>query len=239
MTPTTFGTFTLQATAVGATQTAVLNSVTRSIAAAQPIEYVAAGATVTWSPQVGATQSGAPAVGVTVNWSGSGMTLSPASTLTDSAGIAQTSAVAGPLAAGAQASAKACAWTTVCTTLTAVAVDPSAWRLAVVSGASQSVSSSTPFAPVVVRVTDTSGNPVAGAPIAIHQTVDSAEMPCPTRGRCPIAPTLAASTATAVADAGGLVSITPAQLAATAEVTNLAVAAGTQGFVSLSLQQQP
>jgi hypothetical protein len=239
MTPTTFGTFTLQATAVGATQTAAFNAVTRSIAAVQPIEYIAAGATVTWNPQVGATQNGAPVAGVTVNWSATGMTLSPASTLTDSAGIAQTVAVSGPLAAGAQASAKACAWTTVCTTVIAMAVDPSAWRLTVVSGAGQSVSSSTLFAAVVVRVTDAGGNPVAGAPAAIHQTVDAAEMSCPTRGPCPIAPRLAASTATAVSDANGLVSIAPMQLAATAEVTNIAVAAGTQGFVSLSLQQQP
>jgi hypothetical protein len=107
----------------------------------------------------------------------------------------------------------------------------------VVSGAGQSIATSSAFAPVVVQVTDASGNPVAGAPVAIHQTVDAAGMPCPTRGPCPIAPMLAASTASATSDVDGLVSITPMQIAGTAEVTNIAVAAGTQGFVSLSLQQ--
>jgi hypothetical protein len=109
----------------------------------------------------------------------------------------------------------------------------------VVSGANQAVASSATFAPVVVMVTDASGNPVAGAAVTIHQTVAAAEMPCPSRGPCPIAPVLAASQSAGVADVNGLVSVTPMQLAGTAEVTNVAVAAGTQGFVALALQQQP
>jgi hypothetical protein len=88
-------------------------------------------------------------------------------------------------------------------------------------------------------VTDTSGDPVAGAPVAIHQTVDAAEMPCPVRGPCPIAPVLAGSQAAAVSDQEGMVSVTPMQVAGVAEITNLAVAAGTQGFISLSLSQGP
>jgi len=240
VTPESFGTFTLQSSAVGAMQTATLNSVTRSIAPVQPVEYIAAGATVSWTPRVSLTQNGAPATGVAIQWSASaGMTLSPASTLADTPGVAQTAAVTGPLAAGAQATGQACAWTTVCASFTALAIDPSAWRLVVVSGAGQSVATSSAFAPVVVQVTDASGNAVAGARVAIYQTVDAAGMPCPTHGPCPIAPVLAASTATAISDADGLVSVTPMRIEGTAEVTNIAVAAGTQGFVSLSLEQGP
>jgi hypothetical protein len=120
-----------------------------------------------------------------------------------------------------------------------VAIDPSAWRLVVVSGAGQAVASGGTFAPVVVRVTDAGGNPVAGVVVSIYQTVDAAEMACPARGRCPIAPVLAASTATGVSDANGLVSVVPMQVAGMGEVTNLAVAAGTQGFVSLALTLGP
>jgi hypothetical protein len=50
---------------------------------------------------------------------------------------------------------------------------------------------------------------------------------------------LDSSVATAVSDANGLVSVAPMQIAGVAEVTNVAAAAGTQGFVSLSLQQGP
>ena len=240
VTPTSFGTFTLQATAVGAVQTVTFTSATRSITPVRPVEYVAAGATVAWTPQVSVVQNGAPAAGVVVSWSASGViAISPASSLADSLGVAQVAAIAGPLAAGTPATGQACAWTTVCANFTAVSVDPSAWRLVVVSGAGQSVSASATFAPVVLGVTDGGGNPVAGAPVAVHQTVDAAEMPCPTRGPCPIAPVLAASNVAAISDADGLVRVTPMQISGVGEVTNVAVATGTQGFVSLSLEQQP
>ena len=240
VTPTSFGTFTLQAAAVGAVQTATFTSATHSIASVRPIEYVAAGATVAWTPQVSVVQNGAPAAGVVVSWSASGViAISPASSLADSLGVAQVAAIAGPLAAGTPATGQACAWTTVCANFTAVSVDPSAWRLVVVSGAGQSVSASATFAPVVLGVTDGGGNPVAGAPVAVHQTVDAAEMPCPTRGPCPIAPVLAASNVAAISDADGLVRVTPMQISGVGELTNVAVATGTQGFVSLSLEQQP
>jgi len=154
-------------------------------------------------------------------------------------GVAQAAAVAGPLAAGVQATGQACAWTTVCAGFAAVGVDPSAWRVVVVSGAGQTVTAPAAFAPVVVRVTDASGDPVAGATVSIYQTVDAAEMACPARGPCPIAPVLAASSATAVSDANGLVSVTPMQVAGVGEVTNLAVATGTEGFAALSIDQMP
>ena len=120
-----------------------------------------------------------------------------------------------------------------------VQADPSTWRLVVVSGAGQSVESPAAFAPVVVMVTDASGNAVAGAAVSIYQTVDAAEMPCPARGPCPIAPVLGVSNATAFSDANGLVSVVPMQVAGVGEVTNIAAAAGTQGFVSLALTQGP
>jgi hypothetical protein len=228
VTATAFGPVTVQAAAVGAVETATFSAVTRNITAVQPVEYIAAGATVEWTPQVSVVENGAAAAGTAVAWASSaGMVVSPAMS------------VAGPLAAGAQATGQACAWTNLCASFAAVGADPSAWRLAVVSGAGQSIASPGTFAPVVLLVTDASGDPVAGAPVSIYQTVDAAEMACPAHGPCPIAPVLAASTTTAVSDANGLVSVVPMQIAGVAELTNVAVAAGTQGFVSLSIEQGP
>jgi hypothetical protein len=116
-------------------------------------------------------------------------------------------------------------------------VSASAWRLLVDSGAGQTVVSPTTFVPVVVMVTDASGNPVASSPVTVHQTVNATAMACPTRGRCPVAPQLASSNATATSDPYGLVSVTPVQIAGVGEVTNVAVAAGTQGFAALSITQ--
>ena len=235
-----FGAISVQAAAVGASQSASFQARARSVTPTRPVEYVAMGATVAWTPQVTVMQDGAPAAGATVNWASAvDMTLSPTSSVTDGLGVASASALAGPLTTGTQAAGMACVWTTVCANLTAVAVDPSAWRLAVVSGAGQAVALVGTFAPVIARVTDPGGNPVAGAPVAVHQTVDPAEMPCPAHGACPVPPELGAANTAAVSDADGLIRVTPMQIAGTAEVTNVAIAAGTQGSVSLSLEQGP
>jgi hypothetical protein len=240
VTATAFGPVTLQATAVGAVVTAAFAAVARAVTAVHAVECIAAGATVAWTPKVSVVENGAAAVGTTVQWSSSvGMGVSPATGVAGANGMAQAAAVAGPLAAGAQATGLACAWTTVCASFAAVGVDPAAWRLVVVSGAGQAVPAGAAFAPVVVMVTDVTGDPVAGAAVSIYQTVDAAEMACPARGPCPVAPVVAASTASAISDANGLVSVVPMQVAGVGEVTNLAVAAGTQGFVSLALTQRP
>jgi hypothetical protein len=240
LTPMTFGTVTVQAAAAGAIETATFLAVARSITAVQPLQYVAAGAVVAWTPQVTVVENGTPAVGVAVEWTASGaLALVPASSEADAAGVAEVSAVAGPLAAGATAGVEACAWATVCASFTAMGIDPADWRLVVVSGAGQTIAAAATFAPVVVMVADAGGNPVAGALVAVHQSVDASGMPCPARGRCPIAPVLAASTGAATSDANGLVNVIPMQIAGAGGRTNVAIAAGTQGFVALSLQQAP
>jgi hypothetical protein len=238
--PTAFGTITIQAAAVGAVQTASFVAVAHGIAAMKSVEYVAAGATVAWTPQVSVAQNGSAAAGVMVQWTSTGaMVIIPGSSTVNALGVAEVSAVVGPLSAGVQASAQACAWTTVCANFTALGVDEPAWRLVVMNGASQIVVATGTFLPVILMVTDSSGNPVAGAPVAVYQTVDVADTPCPARGRCPVAPVLAASRAAAISDADGLVSVTPMQIPGVAEVTNIAAAAGMRGFVSLSIAQQP
>jgi hypothetical protein len=234
----------VQAAAAGAAQAVTFTAVAYSVSPMQPVEYVAAEAAVPWTLEVSAVENGAAAAGVPVQWSAAGaMTLASELSVTNAQGMATAAAVAGPLAAGAQATAQGCAWVTVCASFTAIGVDASAWRVVVVSGAGETVTAPAAFAPVVMMVTDASGHPVAGAAVMVYQTVNAAEMPCPARGRCPVAPLLASSSAAAVSDANGLFSVTGMQLsgalAGRGAVTNAAAAAGTQGFVSLSLTQLP
>jgi hypothetical protein len=238
--PTAFGGVTLEATSVGVSVSASFNAVARNISLVRPVEYVAAGATVAWTLQATAVENGGAASGVAVAWaSAAGMAVGSGSSVVGASGSAQMATVAGPLTAMQVVTGEACAWGTICADFMAVGVDPSLWRLTVVSGAEQSLGMAGTFAPLVLMVTDASGDPVAGAPVAIHQTVDVYEMPCPAHGACPVAPVLGSSNGAAVSDANGLVTVTPMQVAGAAEVTNVAVATGTQGFVSLSIEQGP
>jgi hypothetical protein len=240
VTPAAAGTISLLASITGATQSATFNAATRTLTPVRSLEYVAAGATVTWPAQVTAAENSLPATGISVTWTGSGsLTFASTNTSTDASGIAQSAATASALTSGATASGQACAWTTVCTSISALAVDSSAWRVALVSGGAQSIASSATFTPVVVRIIDTAAHPIAGAPVMIHQTITAATLPCPAHGACPLAPTLDAAVTTATSDADGLVSVTPMQMQGTAETTNIVVATGRLGFLQLSLQQLP
>jgi hypothetical protein len=213
----------------------------RTATALQAAEYVAEGATVVWTPQLALTDNSASTAGVVVSWSttSGAIVLSPAQTQASAQGVAETVATIGPLTAGAQAVASGCAWSSVCASFTAYGVAAANLRLAVVSGANQVVGANNTLVPVVLMVTDTDSDPVAGAVVQIYQTVSAWGPACPGRGRCPIAPVIASSTSSMTSDASGRITVTPQQVAGVAGVTNLAAATGTQGFVSLTLQEQP
>jgi hypothetical protein len=200
------------------------------------------GASAPFSVRVFQADGVTPVAGIAVTFSVTQgpATLSPCGAasctlLTDASGMA--SSMATPTATGAI--------TVLATitggsrTLTFAAVDSSEWRVVLVSGGGQSIASTATFAPVVVRVTDAAEHAVAGAPVAIHQTVTAGAFACPVHGACPIAPTLDASVTSATSDLDGLVNITPMQMQGTAEDTNIVAATGTQGFLQLSLQQAP
>lgn len=243
VTPLAPGVITVSATGLAGTATVSFTAATqvRTATAANPIEYVAANAVTTWTPQVNLADNIASTTGVIVNWQAvSGpITVSPVQTIANTQGSAQTIATVGPLAAGAQSVAAACAWSTVCATFTTQGVDPADLRLVVTSGAGQSVHAADTLAPIVMQVTDAAGDPVAGAVVQIHQTVDAWQMVCPDRGRCPVAPVYGSSASSVTSDANGLITVSPMQVPGVAEVTNIAAATGTQGFISLAVQKQP
>ena len=243
VTPLSAGTITLQAAGVDGTVDASFNAAVRvqTVTAVQAIEYIAAGATVAWTPQVSVADNFASTTGLSVGWLAiSGPVLvATSSSQVNAQGIAQTLATAGPLSAGGQAVLSACAWTNLCASFATQGVDLAELRFVAISGAGQTVSANGVLTPVVLQVTDTSYHPVAGAAVQIYQTVDAWQPACPDRGRCPIAPVLAVSQSSAVSDVNGIVTIVPQQISGVAETTNFAAATGTQGFISLTLQKEP
>ncbi|WP_353069658.1 IPT/TIG domain-containing protein [Tunturibacter empetritectus] len=243
VTPLSSGTIALQAAGVDGMVAASFMAAARvqTAIAVQAMEYIAAGTTFAWTPQVSVSDNFAATAGVPVGWQTTSgvVSVAPASSVVNSQGIAQTVATAGPLAAGAEATLSGCAWTNVCASFTTAGVDLADLRVIAVSGANLIVPANGTIVPVVLQVTDTASHPVGGAVVQIFETVRAWQPACPNRGRCPIAPVLASSQSFAVSDANGLLTVVPQQIPGIAETTNLAVGTGTQGFLSLTLQKQP
>lgn len=241
--PQAYGAITIQAAAVGATQIASFNAVARSVTFPSAAQYIAAGINVSWATTATLLQNGAPAAGVAVEWTGSsGLSFSPADTLSSAAGTAGITATSSPLTVSAQASATACGWTgtvsgPVCASFQVIPVAMSDWRLTVDSGAGQAIGLSSTFNAITATVTDTAGHPVAGVPVSIYQAIDQLQMACPALGACPIPAPLQTSQTTVVSDANGNVSFQPIQIPGVAGVTQIVLSSGTQGFVSLSITQ--
>ena len=218
-----------------------------------PVFYIAAGEQVALAPVVALSTAGFSAPNVPVTWSTISSALAfPNGTqsLSDSNGLATIVASAGPLPGASQVSGSACAVVgrmasgqsgaqgSICGGFAAIGVDPSQWTLVAFAGALQSVASTAILLPIVIQVTDGAGHPVIGVPVVVHQTV-SAYQVCPAHGACPVTERYGTAESNAVSDANGLVVIAPQQLAGTPEISTVAVSAGTQAFVSVSLQKAP
>ncbi|GAC1420397.1 MAG: hypothetical protein NVSMB62_14280 [Acidobacteriaceae bacterium] len=245
VTPVGYGSITLTATSAGLTQSVAVRAVSRSVNATQPTLYVAAGATFVWNTGASLLENNVAADGISVAWTGSpGLAFSSPNGQSNAFGAIQNAAIVGPLTATGQTTGQACGWTGPlgagpCTTLTALAVDPSILKLVLLTGGGQRIAAAGTFAPVVVQVVDPAGHPVAGASVTLHQSLDQLQMPCPDHGACPIPQNLGGSTGTLVSDANGLINAIPAQISGQTAVTHLALACGTAGFLSLSLTQGP
>jgi len=240
--PTSPSQISIVATSEAGTLTSSFTAATRlrSITATKSVQYVAAGVTVSWTPQVTLSDSSASVSALGVTWSGSsGLAFATPSSGTSIAGIALGTATIGPLAGGQQAQGTACAWISVCSPLTAVGVAANDLRLSTISGANQSVSTPDTLTAVTLRVVDLNGNPVAGVPVRIDQTVTNWEASCSDIGRCPPASPLATSQAFAISDMGGLVTVQTAGIPGVPTITHLAAIAGTGGFATLSVEKHP
>ena len=243
LTATAAGGISVTATAQAGVATATVTSVTRvrAVTASRPVEYIAEGATVAWAPLVTVTDNGALTAGAVVSWtaSGSGISLGAATSVVNAQGVAVVTEMLGPLPAGAEAGESACAWVGVCAALTVRGVGLDALRIEVVSGGAQTVGSGDTLQQLQLRVTDGAGHPVAGAGVTVHQSVSEWQQACPDQGRCPLAAVYETAVSTLTSDVDGILSFLPLQIAGTPEVTQVAAAVGTQGFVTVALEKQP
>ncbi|HXS13305.1 MAG TPA: hypothetical protein VN734_11425 [Acidobacteriaceae bacterium] len=211
----------------------------RAVSIANAPSYLAAGASATWTISLGATQDALAAAGVAVVWTaGSGVTLSSGTTTTDGTGSAAVTVSATRMSAGT-ATVTGCVWGTVCSSWTVTAVDSSEWRIAVSSGAAQSVSAGTTLAPVTLGVMDDAGHALQGAEVSVYQTADGWEGTCAVPGRCPASPVLASAQSSGISDSSGSVTVTPLEVPGLPQVVNIAAVTGTQGFVTVSLPVGP
>jgi hypothetical protein len=204
-----------------------------------PTAWLAAGAAGQWTISLDATLSGAPAASTAVAWSSaSTLTLNPASSTTNAAGLATTTAQTAAIPANSTSTVTGCAWGSVCATWTVYGVDPSLWQIAITSGAAQTIASGQTLSPINLLVTDNAGHPLPGATVNLYQTAYAWQGPCTTT-RCPAAPVLAASHSSAVSDGNGMVALPPLQLANTAQTVAIAASTGTDGFTTTTLTVHP
>ena len=201
----------------------------------------AIGATAPWGPKAEALNGSTPQAGQNVIWSASAdATPSTVTTTTNLAGVASAEFNIGPLAEGADVPLYACLpGNTTCATFQIYSVHPEVAQLAAVSGAGQTISASATPAPVILKVTDAVGHPMAGGTVIFYETLKQWTPDCPAQGRCPSAPTVATQTVQATSGADGLVTLTP--LIGNGEPTRLYVTAVTGNVASLNfeIEQQP
>jgi len=214
---------------------------TPMIAALTPYLYVAAGASFSWDPQAQTLLNGVSMPGQPVLWSASaGATAGTSSTLSDSSGTATGQINISPLAAGADVPVYACLSGNVqCAPFHIYSVHPEIAQLSAVSGVGQTISASETPVPVVLRVTDAVGHPMAAGTVTFYETLKQWTPDCPPQGRCPSAPVIATQIVPAVSGADGLITLNP--LTGNGVPTRLYVTAVTGNSASLNfeIEQHP
>ncbi len=211
-----------------------------NLTASHATTYVEEGVVLRLNLNAAATENGSASPGQTVHWTAlQGFVLGASASVTAADGSTAVPAVLGPLSAGAQTTAIACAWTNVCASFTGIGVSAQDLRIAVTSGGQQSATGGAALGAVVVMVTDGSGNPVAAAQVSVYQTVTALDASCSNRGRCPAAPVLLSKTIVMVSGTDGTLTLTPLTVAGVATQTEIAYSVGTQGFATVVLSAQP
>jgi hypothetical protein len=190
------------------------------IAALTPNLYVALGATVQWPVQaLVLNPSGVPVAGQMIAWTaaGSGISVSASQSISDANGLVASAIAAGPFSVSTNATVNAClVGTANCAGFTVTPVHPETAALAPWSGISQYISLGQAFAPVVLRVTDAFGHPLAGATVTFAELLEGWTEPCPLQGSCAPAPVLGEQTLQATSGIDGFVTLTPLSVGALA-----------------------
>jgi hypothetical protein len=202
--------------------------------------FLAQGAVFNWNPQAIVLAGGSPLPGQAVTWSaGDGVSPIAATSISDTQGTATGQLIAGPLPPAITVQVNACLpggtpGGAGCASFSVASVHPEVAGLIAVSGAGQVVSADEPGQPVILRVVDAAGHPMAGGIVNFYQTLKEWTPACPDSGRCPAAAVLATKTVQMVSGADGLVSLVP--LAKSGIATRLDVLATTGSLAALEFE---
>ena len=246
VTPLSSGMITLAVSEGGVSQTVSFTAVAPvqppqlSVTALNPAIYVSADAMISFSLHVVALYNSLPVAAQDVAWMLSpGFATATTHTVTNSVGDAADVVFLGPLAGGGHSLAKACAWGNICAAFDGFGVDVASEGIAILSGGQQVVAGGAALTPVVVKVVDAAGHPVAAAPVSVYQTVTAYDVACPDRGRCPAAAVLATKATVDVSGVDGTITVVPLVVGGTATQTEMAFSVGTQGFAAVVATSQP
>ncbi len=211
-----------------------------AIAALTPQLSVAAGATFAWPVQALVFSNGAPAAGQSVTWQpAAGFQLGVAgAVVTNASGIAAQTLTVGPLAEGQLASITACVTgTSQCAAFTALGSRPEYATLVAVSGTQQSLPSGATPAPIVLRVLDMDGNPMAAGTVTLNEALYAWAPPCPPIGRCAQVELLSKKTVSATSALDGTVSFTPLTITGVSTRLVGVAATGNLSTVPVAIEQ--
>jgi hypothetical protein len=166
------------------------------------------------------------------------------SSVSNTNGVAWTQVTAGPLSAASVSMVYACLAGGVpdgngCASLPIVSVDPASAGLIAVSGTSQTLATGDLPAPVVLRVADSAGEPMAGATVAFYQTLREWMPPCPSQGSCPAAPVIGTQTVQATSDANGVVTLTPLTDGTVPTQLDALAVTGDTATIAISIDRHP
>ena len=213
-----------------------------TINAITPNLYVAIGGTAQWNPQGLVLNHGEPLAGQVVNWipMSNSVSAPAAPSVSGANGIATQQITAGPLNSGDVVPINAClASGGPCAQFNVVAVHTQTAQLVAESGTSQTVATSASLAPVVLKVTDAVGHPMAGAAVTFYQTLDAWKPQCSLHGACPPAPVLEQQTSQATSSADGRVSLVPLSIPGTPSRLFVTAVTGRSAVLNFELDKHP
>jgi len=120
-----------------------------------------------------------------------------------------------------------------------IPVQPSTEGLIAWNGTQQYVAAGQGFAPVVMRVIDAFGNPVAGAAVTLEEAFFGWTQPCGAQGSCPAAPLLAQDALQATSGVNGTVTLAPIATHGMAGRLLVTAVAGTNAALNFELDAHP
>jgi hypothetical protein len=207
--------------------------------------YLAQGAVFNWNPEAIVLTGGVPAPGQQVAWTANnGLSVVTQNTMSDSQGMATGQLVAGPLPPTVTVQVNACLpggtpGGAGCTAFVVASVHPEVAGLLPVNGAGQVLSAEDTPSPVVLRVLDAAGHPMAGGIVNFYETLREWTPDCPASWRCPGSAVLATTSVQAISDADGLVTLVPLSQGGVPTRLEVLAVTGDTATVAFEIERHP